>query len=123
MDLLTNPLVWILVLVLAGIGLAGSLPTYYLGRQGMPYIRERFPKIKEERWEQIGAWFQRWGTPIVLLTVLPGFGTVIPPAAGAHGIRLGFFILLVAIAKIVRFWFIILFFFGSTRALRNFLES
>ena len=123
MDLLTNPLVWILVLVLAGIGLAGSLPTYYLGRQGMPHIRKRFPKIKEERWEQIESWFQRWGTPIVLLTLLPGFGTVIPPVAGAHGIRLGFFILLVAIAKIVRFWFIILFFFGSTRALKNFLES
>ncbi len=31
--------------------------------------------------------FDRWGALILLLTVLPGFGTVIPPAAGANGIR------------------------------------
>jgi membrane protein YqaA with SNARE-associated domain len=123
MDMLTNPYVWILVLVLAGIGVAGSLPTFYLGRQGMPVIKERFPKVKEERWQQVEDWFTRWGKPIVFLTVLPGFGTVIPPVAGAHKIRLSIFLILVAIAKIVRFWFLILLFFGSTRALRNWLGS
>ena len=123
MDLLTSPLAWTLVLVFAGIGLAASLPTYYLGRKGMPAIREKFPEIPEERWHQMERLFQRWGVLILFLTVLPGFGTVIPPAAGANGIRPLFFIVFVALAKIIRFWVIVLVVFGSARALRSWFQS
>ena len=123
MDLLVSPLAWALVLILTLIGLAGSLPTYYLGRKGMPAIREKYPQVPEERWKQIEGWFERWGALILLLTVLPGFGTVIPPAAGANGIRPIFFILMVGLAKLVRFWVIVLLVFGSARALRNWWQS
>lgn len=123
MDLLTSPLAWIVVIVLAAIGTAGSLPTYYLGKQGMPAIRERFPEVPEERWQQLEGWFERFGALILLLTVLPGFGTVIPPAAGANGIRLPFLIVMIFLAKLIRFWFLALIFFGSARALRNWLQS
>ena len=83
MDLLTSPLAWTIVLILAAIGLAGSLPTYYLGRKGIPAVREKFPSVPEERWQQAEKLFDRWGAVILLLTMIPGFGTVIPPAAGA----------------------------------------
>jgi membrane protein YqaA with SNARE-associated domain len=48
----------------------------------MPAIREKYPQVPEERWAQLEGWFEHWGALILLLTVLPGFGTVIPPAAG-----------------------------------------
>jgi len=121
LDLLLSPLAWAVVLVFAAIGVAGSIPTYYLGRQGMPAIREKFPNVPEERWSQLERWFERFGALILLLTVLPGFGTVIPPAAGANGIRFPFFLIMIALAKLIRFWFLALVLFGSTRSLRNWL--
>jgi membrane protein YqaA with SNARE-associated domain len=123
MDLFTSPLAWAIVLILAGIGLAASLPTYYLGRKGMPAVREKLPNVPEERWQQIEGLFDRWGALILLLTVLPGFGTVIPPAAGANGVRPVFFVLLVGLAKLIRNWVIVLLVFGSARALRNWFQS
>ena len=121
MDLFVSPLAWVIVLVLTIIGVAGSLPTYYLGRKGMPAIREKFPDVSEERWLQIEGLFGRWGALILLLTVLPGFGTVIPPAAGANGIKPIYFVIMVGLAKLIRFWVIVLVVFGSARALRNWL--
>ena len=123
MDLFTSPLAWAVVLTFTIIGVAGSLPTYYLGREGMPAIREKYPQVPEERWAQVQGWFDRWGALILLLTVLPGFGTIIPPLAGANGVRFIFFILMVSLAKLIRFWVLALLVFGSTRALRNWLQS
>ena len=123
MDLLTSPLAWTIVLILAAIGLAGSLPTYYLGRKGMPAVREKFPNVPEERWQQAANLFDRWGAIILLLTMVPGLGTVIPPAAGVNGIKPVFFVFMVGLAKIIRFWIIILLVFGSARALRNWVQS
>jgi membrane protein YqaA with SNARE-associated domain len=123
MDLFTSPLAWAVVLIFAVIGTAGSLPTYYLGRQGMPVIREKYPQVSEERWQRLERAFDRFGALILLLTVFPGLGTIIPPAAGANGIRLPFFILMIFLAKLIRFWFLALLLFGSARALRNWLQS
>jgi len=47
MDLFASPLAWAIVLLLAIIGVAGSLPTYYLGRRGVPAIREKYPQVPE----------------------------------------------------------------------------
>jgi membrane protein YqaA with SNARE-associated domain len=122
-DLFTSPLAWALVLALTIIGVAGSIPTYYLGQKGMPAIREKYPQVPEERWTQVQGWFDRWGALILLLTVLPGFGTIIPPLAGANGVRFLFFILMVGLAKLIRFWALALLVFGSARALRNWWQS
>ena len=67
MDLFVSPLAWVIVLVLTIIGVAGSLPTYYLGRKGMPAIREKYPQVSEERWAQLEGWFERWGALLLLL--------------------------------------------------------
>lgn len=123
MDLLTSPLAWGVVVIFAAIGTAGSIPTYYLGKQGMSVIREKYPQVSAERWQRLERAFDRFGAPILLLTVFPGLGTLIPPAAGANGIRFGFFLPLVFLAKLIRFWILALLVFGSTRALRNWLAS
>jgi hypothetical protein len=50
MDLFTSPLAWTVLLIFAVIGLAGSLPTCYLGQKGMPAVREIYvPFFKEKR--------------------------------------------------------------------------
>jgi membrane protein YqaA with SNARE-associated domain len=89
----------------------------------MPVIREKYPQVSEERWQRLERAFDRFGALILLLTVFPGLGTIIPPAAGANGIRLPFFILMIFLAKLIRFWFLALLLFGSARALRNWLQS
>lgn len=123
MDLCLSPIAWALVLLLTILGIAGSLPTYYLGREGMPAIREKFPQVSEERWQQVAGWFERYGAPILLLAILPGFGTIIPPVAGANGIKPLFFVLMLGLAKLIRFWIIVLVVFGSATALKNWLGS
>jgi membrane protein YqaA with SNARE-associated domain len=67
--------------------------------------------------------FDRWGALILLMTAHPGFGTVIPPAAGANGIKPFFFVIMVGLAKFIRYWVIVLVVFGSARALRSWLQS
>lgn len=123
MDLFTSPLAWAVVLLFAIVGAAGSVPTFYLGRKGLQAVRERYPRIPEERLQQVHGWFDRWGTLLLVLTVLPGFGTIIPPVAGANGIRFPFFILVIFLAKLLRFWILALVIFGSADALRNWLQS
>lgn len=123
MDLLISPLAWVVVLIFAIVGTAGSIPTYYLGQKGMPAIREKYPQVPEERLQQVQGWFDRFGGLILLLAVFPGFGTIIPPMAGANGIRFPFFILMIFLAKLIRFWALALIVFGSARALRNWLQA
>lgn len=89
----------------------------------MPALREKYPNVSEERWQQLEKLFERWKALILLLTAIPGLGTIIPPAAAANGIRLPFFILMVFLAKLIRNWIIVLLTFGSARALRNWLQS
>jgi len=123
MDLLTKPVAWIVVSILAILGTAFSLPTYFIGQQGMPAVRERFPQVQPERWRQLEDLFGRWGSILLLLTAIPGFGTVIPPAAGANNIMLVPFLIWVTIAKLLRYWFLALVVFGSARAFQNWLNS
>ena len=89
----------------------------------MPVVRAKYPRVPEERWAQLEGWFERWGALILLLTVLPGFGTGIPPAAGVNGIKPVLFVIMIGLVKLIRFWFIVLVVFGSARALRNWLQS
>lgn len=71
----------------------------------------------------MGGWLERYGALILLLTVLPDFGIVISPVAGANGVKPVFFVLVIGLTKLIRFWVIVLVVFGSARALRNWLGS
>jgi membrane protein YqaA with SNARE-associated domain len=111
--LFVDPTAWVVVVIFSLIGLAYSLPTFFLGRKGMDYVREKFPNFSPERLEQLTGWQQRLSAFLLLLTALPFFGTVLPATAGATGTRLGPYLLWVMIAKLIRYWFLALILFGS----------
>jgi membrane protein YqaA with SNARE-associated domain len=113
--LFANPTAWVVVVVFSLVGLAFSLPTYYLGRKGMDYVREKFPNFSPERLDQLTGWHRRLGAFLLLLTALPLFGTVLPATAGATGTRLGSYLLWVMIVKLIRYWFLALILFGGYR--------
>ncbi len=87
--LLFNPLAWGAVLIFSVIGVAFSMPSFYLGKKGMDEVKHKYPNLGPERFDQITRLHQRWRAFIMLLTAFPVLGTVLPAAAGATGARLG----------------------------------
>lgn len=49
MELLFEPFVWLLVIVLSVLGVIGNLALYGVGKRGYDAVRDRFPRIKPER--------------------------------------------------------------------------
>ena len=119
MNPLANWPTWLIVAIAALVSVLFCLPTYYLGRQGMPAIQKKFPDVSDDRWKQIQSWFDRWKSLILLLTVLPGLGTILPAIAGAEGIRFGVFLLWVYIAKFIRWWIIVFITYGGLHVIKN----
>ena len=104
---------WSVILVLAALTLLSSVAKYRLGEAGLPAIKSHFPQVSEERWEQIGGYFERWGSPVVFLSFLPGAAWIIPPAAGAYGIGFRAFLAWAFLAKVVRYWLLLLILSGG----------
>ena len=73
---------WALVLLLTILTLISSVAKYRLGQGGLETLKEHFPQVSDERWERLGNYFQRWGSPIVFFSFLPLLAWIIPPAAG-----------------------------------------
>ena len=97
---------WAFIVFLSAISLIGSVAKYKLGQAGMPKVKEKLSHISPEKWEQVEGWFQRFGASTLLLASLPGFGTLLPPMAGAFGTKTLTFILVMFIGKFVRNWLI-----------------
>ena len=107
MDLLLEPLVWLLVIVFSVLGVFGNLALYGVGKRGYDAVRERFPRVKPERWERVAKLYEEHGSLALLLSGVPVLGSLLTTAAGAFGVRVPAFILFVFIAKFVRNWLIV----------------
>jgi membrane protein YqaA with SNARE-associated domain len=83
LDLLFDPLAWILVLLVTALSLGLQLASHALGQKGWHAVEERFPKFQPEQWERAQAFIQERGRPALLLTALPGVGMLLSAAAGA----------------------------------------
>ena len=68
LDLFLDWRIWILVLVLAVLTVSFSVAKYRVGRDGIATVKERFPQVTDERWERVGSYFERYGSPVVLLS-------------------------------------------------------
>ncbi len=101
---LLNPTLWILVLVVSGLGTAGSLVPYHVGQRGTEFVFERYPRLQGRPWERIEAVFRRRGAPTLILSGIPGLGTALLLAAGAFGIERGVFLYWVFFSKVLRYW-------------------
>jgi hypothetical protein len=73
----------VIVLVLTLLTLISSVAKYRLGKSGLPTVKERFPRVSDERWERLDRYFLRWGAAFVFFSFLPILALVVPAAAGA----------------------------------------
>jgi membrane protein YqaA with SNARE-associated domain len=91
-----------LVLVASAGNVLGSCVTYALGR-GLGGWRDhpRFP-IRPVQLARAEAWFRRWGLWSLLLSWAPG-GDILVAAAGLLRVPVPVFLILVTIAKTVRY--------------------
>lgn len=80
----------------------GSCINYLLGGKGARWaLKKRW--IRADRIRRGKAYFDRWGTPVLLLSWMPVVGTPITLAAGALGYPLWQFVAVVALAKALRY--------------------
>jgi membrane protein YqaA with SNARE-associated domain len=107
--ILLTPGLWLLVGVVSVLGALGNLALYYLGQRGSGAVFERFPGLEGERWERIGAYYFRYGPKLLIMSAIPGLGTVLTTGAGAFDVERYAFLFWVVVGKALRNWVIVLF--------------
>jgi membrane protein YqaA with SNARE-associated domain len=117
-DMLSDWRLWLVVIFLTTATLVTSVAKYRLGKNGLESLKEHYPQVSDERWDRVGNYFQRWGSVIVLFSFLPLLAWIIPPAAGAYGIKFRPFLVWAFLAKMVRYWILILIVFGGVQIIR-----
>lgn len=97
-----------LLLLFATLGNSlGSIINYFLGLKGEEYlVRKRF--LKEEKIEKTKKYFDKYGAVCILFSWLPVIGDPITFMAGVLKFNLKVFILLIVLAKFLRYLFIVL---------------
>jgi membrane protein YqaA with SNARE-associated domain len=107
-DVLTDPQIWLIVLVISILGSLARLANFYAGRQGKEKIETVFTQIKPETWEKVLGSYRRLGPLPLLVASIPFIGTVLTIGAGMAGIGRNSFILWVMISKVIRNWILVL---------------
>jgi membrane protein YqaA with SNARE-associated domain len=100
MQALAYPLLPILFVASAGNTL-GSLLNYGMGRRGSDRWLKKHDSHK--RFVQAKAWYQRWGTPSLFFTWVPGIGDFLPIFAGIFHANIWIVTIWVAIGKVLRY--------------------
>ena len=107
MDLLLEPVAWLLVVLVSLLGALSELAFYKLGQEGIDAVTSRLPRIKPEQWDRARELIQKRGSWTLLLSGVPGLGMVLVTAAGAFGVRVAEFILWATIGKALRNWLLL----------------
>ena len=107
LDLFLDWRIWAVVIFLSVITLIFSAAKYRLGRDGLDTLKEHYPQVSDERWKRVTDYFDRWGAPFVFFSFIPLLAWIIPPAAGAYGIRFRTFVVWAFLAKMMRYWLLI----------------
>jgi membrane protein DedA with SNARE-associated domain len=105
---LTNPSLWLVVLVWVAIGVINKTIYYEAGERSGIVGLENIHGYTQERADRFFTQYDRWGTPLLLLASVPVYGSVISVLAGLEGVAMVVFIVLVAISNLVRNWLIII---------------
>lgn len=92
-----------LLLVATAGNVAGSIGNWWLGRVALRFQDRRWFPVGPAALARAQAWFARWGYPSLLLAWVPGVGDAFTVAAGAMRVPLAAFLVLVTIAKGLRY--------------------
>ena len=113
---LTNPTLWIVVLVWTAIGVINKLIYYEAGERSGQAALEKIHGYTEERADRFYLHYDRWGSSLLLLASIPVFGSVISALAGMDGVGMFVFVALVVISNLIRNWLIIIFASGLVQS-------
>jgi membrane protein YqaA with SNARE-associated domain len=117
MEVLLNWKIWLAVLGLSIVEVALGVGAYQVGKRGLPAVQSRFPRVSAERWSLIESWYGRWGPPILLLTALPVLNPLLLVTAGVAEIGLFTFVGWVFLAKLLRYWVVVVTFLQVSQRL------
>ena len=112
-DIFTDWRAWSIILVLTLLTLISATAKYRIGKSGLPVVKKRFPQVDDAKWDRVGGYFDRFGSVVVLLSLVPVLAWVIPPAAGAYGVRFIPFLFFAFIAKLIRYWILFIIAYGG----------
>lgn len=107
LELLSNPQLWLLIIVLSIIGSFTRLPNYYAGLRGKDVITSLYPRIEATTWEKVAAWYQKLGPIPLLVASIPIIGSLLTVGAGIANVDRSRFLIFVAISKIIRNWILV----------------
>jgi membrane protein YqaA with SNARE-associated domain len=102
MNLLTNPLVWLLVLVLSVAGVGTALVPYYVGKRGIEAVLARFPRLEEERLWRVDGLYREHGSGLLFFSFIPMLGVLLTAGAGVVGVEIPTFVLWVLVGRTLR---------------------
>ncbi len=105
---LTNPRLWLVVLIWVAIGVINKLIYYEAGERSGKVALEIIHGHTQERADRFFARYVPQGSPLLLLASIPVFGSVISVLAGVDGVAILVFITLAVISNLVRNWLIII---------------
>ena len=106
-NLLADPWMWGLALLLSVADTAAALIPYYAGKRGTEVVLARFPQLGEERLGRVQRLYQEHGSGLLFFSFLPMLGVLLPAGAGIAGTRLVVLVPWVLAGKVVR-WITIL---------------
>jgi len=104
---LTNPRLWLVMLIWVAIGVMNKLVYYEAGERTGEAALEKVHGYTAERAAQFNHLYDRWGVPLLLLSSVPVVGAAITVLAGVDKVSKLLFVILVAISNLVRNWLII----------------
>jgi membrane protein YqaA with SNARE-associated domain len=116
-NLLLQPSIWLLILIVSALGTCVTLAYYYLGKQGADAFLERFPKLRHEQWDRVQRLYKEHGSALLFLASLPWIGILFAAVAGAVGIRLVTYLVWVLLGRVVRNWIILMIATGTVSLL------
>ena len=115
---LTNPRLWLVVLVWTAIGVINKLVYYEAGERSGKVALENIHGYTQERANRFYSHYDRWGSPLLLLASVPVIGSVTTVLAGADGVALPILVVFVVISNLIRNWIIIILAGGIVRWLQ-----
>ncbi len=105
---LTDPRLWLLVLLVSAVGLAEKMAIYRAGQRSAKADLSNVPGVTEERRTRLETLFQERGTYILLLASIPGVGAAMAAVAGNVGIASATFAFWVIISLLIRNWLLVI---------------
>ncbi len=107
-EVLTDPQIWLLILVMSVLGAFTRLANYYAGLRGKDTIESIYPRIKPETWVRVMLSYTRLRYLPLLLASIPIIGTLLTIGAGMAGVSRTGFLVWVSISKVIRNWILVL---------------